>query len=251
MRPRHAARDHGDYEVMDPAEVAALVIQTADRYAGPLVAGRFQVLGSIIGGSFYVVDHKCGDLLVRVAGPVSDIRRFISVEKAESWINEFTNGAVPRIDQPPPQETEMAKAARVVTETIIPPKRGPGRPPKTEVAPGWPVEAKRGGPKAAAPPDNVTKIPAAQLKAAKGAATMKAAATKVAATAKTTNGVPRGGRGLSQSNTLSAFVRGLILEGRLSDNEILQKTDAKFGKKTPRNAVKYYRGVLETRGLLG
>lgn len=224
--------------MMNPVEIAALVIQTADRYAGPLVAGRFQVLGSVIGGSFYVVDHKRGDLLVRVAGPVSDIRRFISVEEAESWI--FTNSAVPRINQSQPQETEMAKAARVVTETI-PPKRGPGRPPKTEVAPGWPVEAKRSGPKAAAPPDNVTKVSAAQLKAAKGAATVKAAA------ANGTNGERRG-RSVSKEGTIAATIRGLIRAGKLSDEKILAKAEEVHGKKIPKNAVSYYRQTLVARG---
>jgi hypothetical protein len=53
-------------------------------YAGPLLHGRFQVMGSLIPkGTFYLVDHTIPDLLVREGGPGSSVARFDSIERGE------------------------------------------------------------------------------------------------------------------------------------------------------------------------
>lgn len=72
------------------AEATALVIQHGhdDRYAGKLLTGRFQVMESLTpAGTYYVVDHTLEDLLVREAGPASNVRRFGTIAEAEGWTN--------------------------------------------------------------------------------------------------------------------------------------------------------------------
>lgn len=54
------------------------------KYTGPLIAGRFQVIESMIGKTFFVADNQQEpDLVVREGGK---IRRFDSQEEAENWI---------------------------------------------------------------------------------------------------------------------------------------------------------------------
>lgn len=143
-------------EGMDPAEVAALVLQTAgvDRYTGPLIADRFQVMGSFIGSTYYIVDHRRGDLLVRVAGPVSDVRRFASIKEAEELISSFTVGPIQVID-PPVQQQEM-EMPKLVTTTEAP-KRG--RSPKALAATNGSAkkEAANGSAKKAPKPSDLFK----------------------------------------------------------------------------------------------
>src|SRR4029077_13873527 len=84
-------------------------------YTSPLISGRFQVLGSFIGGTYYVVDHHKADLALRVAGPVSDIRRFASCEDANSWV--CTAAGIQTTDLPvQQQETDVPKNPKVVAD---------------------------------------------------------------------------------------------------------------------------------------
>lgn len=101
----------------------------ADRYAGPLIHDRFQVLESLTPtGTFYLVDHALPDLLVREGGPASSTRRFTSIGEAEKEANrladrpaEITPAARRRgglnmlPTGKPQQEIEMAKPKKAET----------------------------------------------------------------------------------------------------------------------------------------
>lgn len=78
-----------DWKMLD-ADAIVLQTNVNDRYTGAMIDGRFQVMGSFIGGSYYIADHARDDLLVRVAGPGSDVKRFPTIEAAEAFIKEFT-----------------------------------------------------------------------------------------------------------------------------------------------------------------
>lgn len=104
-----------------PAEQSALVLQRGGHYTGPLVAGRYQVLGETR-ANYYVVDHRRTDLLVRVAGPLSDILRFKTREDAERYVQGAVGCAIdPPVQQ---QESDMARRARVTEAPAEAPKRG-------------------------------------------------------------------------------------------------------------------------------
>jgi hypothetical protein len=122
-----------------PAALTDLVIQRghADRYAGPLRHGRFQVLESLAPvGTFYVADHAAADLLLRVGGFASEIWRFDSLGAAELTTDRLASVAPP--DAPPrrglnlpatgePKESVMAKKAQKAEKTAADKKpRGQG-----------------------------------------------------------------------------------------------------------------------------
>jgi hypothetical protein len=119
-----------------PAESSQLVLQSGNHYTGPLVGGRYQVHGETE-RLWYIVDHRKTDLLVRVAGPLSDVLRFKTKEEAENWCTTALGGNINLPVQT--QENEMARKAVVVND---------GK---------FPVVAKRGGPKAALTEENVKK----------------------------------------------------------------------------------------------
>jgi hypothetical protein len=62
-----------------------------DGYASELIADRFQIMSSLVGGTFYLVDLtlSSSDLLVR--DTKGDIIRFISIEEAKTYILSFTS----------------------------------------------------------------------------------------------------------------------------------------------------------------
>lgn len=232
-------------------EVASIAIQEAaeGRYASPLIAGRFQILASVIGGTFFIVDHQKSDLVIRVAGPISDIRRFTKKD-AEDWIKEFTSGVVQRIDKPRSYraykqgvETMSVTTEPKVLQPIMTAAKAAAN--KTNGKTKAPVPAKTKAPviaKTKTPVVAKTKVPVA-------------AKTKAPVTAKTKapekSGEARRGRGLSKEGTMSATIRSFILEGKHSDEEILKRSSQIHNKKLPSNAVAYYREKLQARGLLG
>lgn len=162
---RKDASQGGDY----------MIVQTAgaDRYASPVIGGRWQVLESFIKGTFYVCDHKLDDLLVRMGGKTGDVQRFPSIAAAENYIAQFVTDfeRYRNSDSEPITEKEPDTMARPVTsappaapapvaQAPVEPKRR-GRPPKAVQAAPEPVaqapvpvaEPKRRGrpPKAVAP----------------------------------------------------------------------------------------------------
>ena len=100
-----------------PVEPSQLVLQRGNHYTGPLVGGRYQVHGETE-RVWYIVDHRRADLLVRVAGPLSDVLRFKTKEEAENWCTTALGGNIsPPVQQ---QEIDVAKRARVVTGETSP-----------------------------------------------------------------------------------------------------------------------------------
>ncbi len=79
------------------------------RSASTLIAGRYQVLASLVGGTYFVTDlQQEPDLVVRIGGK---IRRFESQEEAAQWINQ-------EIAAMPEMEPEVLRPAK----DVVPPK---------------------------------------------------------------------------------------------------------------------------------
>ena len=188
-----------------------------DLYTGEIIAGRFQVLGSVVpAGTFYVCDHRRDDLLVREGGLGSATKRFATVAEAEEWISQFTSGAGHDTGIPgsTTQEAVMAKPA---VKTA--PKPGRETLPK--------ITAK--SPKAA-PVE--TKAPAAP-KAGKAPATV----TELKPAAK----APR--------DSAATMFKSLIMEGKLTDDQIFANVADKFGlDEKKRTYVAWYRNYLTKQG---
>ncbi len=87
-----------------------MIQSTSDgRYASTLIADRYQVLASLVGGTYFVTDlQQEPDLVVRVGGK---IRRFESQEEAEQWINQ----EIAMSDEP-----EVLRPAKEAS--VVPPK---------------------------------------------------------------------------------------------------------------------------------
>lgn len=88
-------REMSGLYAMTGADAEEIVLQTNEpHYAGPLLYGRFQVMGSWLPGSYYLVDHTLDDLLVRESTPGSHIRRFDTVEESEAYaLSVFTKSS--------------------------------------------------------------------------------------------------------------------------------------------------------------
>lgn len=188
-----------------------------DLYTGEVIAGRFQVLGSVVpAGTFYVADHWRDDLLVREGGLGSNTRRFASVADAESWISQFTSGS--RHDTSiPGSTTQEAVMAKPATAAKTAPK--PGR----ETLP-------KGKGKTTAPAPEAVKAPAA--KATKGATV-----TELKQPVK----APR--------DSAATMFKALIMEGKLTDDQIFAKVAEKFGlDEKKRTYVAWYRNYLTKQG---
>lgn len=189
-----------------------------ERYTSPMIAGRFQIMGSYIGNTFTVLDHTLPDLHVRVAGKGSDIRRFSDKIFAEDFIKSFTistEGGRPSLPSSPDantQENTMAKPAVV-------------RKANAAANAAMKVEPPKG------------KVPA------KAEKVMNA----IRATAKTAPVAAEGrkGRAPSTGGTMSAEIRNLISVGKLNDEQILEKVRGMFpDKKLASNAVKWHRAKM-------
>lgn len=204
----------------NPDFYGGVVLQlNEERYTSPMIAGRFQIMGSFIGNTFTVVDHTLPDLHVRVAGKGSDIRRFSDKIFAEDFINSFTTSkeegrpSLPSNPDVNTQENTMAKPAVV-------------RKANAAANAAMKAEPTKG------------KVPA---KAEKVMNTIRASA-KVS-TPPETDG--RKGRAPSTGGTMSAEIRNLISVGKLNDDQILEKVRGMFpDKKLASNAVKWHRAKM-------
>lgn len=208
-----------------------VILQTSgdDRYAGPMIADRYQVMESFTPkGTFYIADHEKNDLLLRVAGSGSDVRRFASIKDAEDCIQAFTNGVSPvkRTNPGAVPEEDMQESSDMA------------RTPKANTAAlkAADVADKKIGTKAAAKKADADK----QMKeAAKESKAEKVNGTKVAVEA-------------SKKVTIASMFRDLIAKpGKLTDEQIHAQVEAAFGKKIAKNAVSHYRADLERRRAAG
>lgn len=128
---KRRARSEGNEKA---ADLADLVLQKghADRYAGPLRYGRFQVMESLSPAStYYVVDHTRADLLLRVAGAASDVRRFATREAAEQITDELAQREPTPDVSLKQKEADMAKPVRKEPAAPKAAKTKPAAAPKT------------------------------------------------------------------------------------------------------------------------
>lgn len=212
---------------MDPTEAESLVLQTGHpgKYNSGLIAGRFQILESVISGSYYVVDHERDDLILRVGGPASDIRRFGTIPEAEALIDQFTSGTDHGMNSPPrnmssrgsSQEGLMAKNPKALAAAK-----------KAAAAADAALDSK---PKKAAIP-------------AKKAAVAPAPAKKAA---------PAEGRKMPDvragAPTVANFTRSLIMEGKRTEAQIVDAVREQFPDKSiAKNVAAHYRSQLEKNG---
>lgn len=215
------------------AEVDAIVKQTNDiRYAGEVIDGRFQVMESWISGSYYLVDHARDDLLVRIAGPGSDTKRFPTIDAAEAFIKEFTPplprgsrwGSAPADVQP--QETDdMARPATKGSIAAL----------KSADAADKAIGAKAPKTTKAAKVAAVATPPAKAVKAAKA---------QPAALAKARE---------AKGPTAAAMFRELLMADgktqKLTDDQIFAKVQEAFGLDDgKRTYVAWYRKDLQKKG---
>lgn len=70
------------------------VVQVNERYASPVIAGRYQICASAVGTSYYIADLSAKDMTVNAG---SEIRRFPTIREADEYI-QFTLLGLPRID---------------------------------------------------------------------------------------------------------------------------------------------------------
>jgi len=75
-------------------------------YASELIADRFQVFSSNVGGTFYVVDLSLNDMVVRREG---NIIRFGSIEEARQFISTFTGLEASDTNMKSERKTDMTK----------------------------------------------------------------------------------------------------------------------------------------------
>jgi hypothetical protein len=228
------AKEYGRKDRPVPVAIEDIMIQTASdgRYAGPLIAGRWQVMEGWIRNNYTICDHWREDLLVRAQGPGSDVRRFPTKEAAEAWIKGFTPDMECGIKTPSARLTMLPTGKTNTLETIDMAKN-----PKAALAEARKAAAEADtkiGAKGKAAPAKVAAKPVAPAKAAP-----KPAAEK------------RGpGRSVTTSGTAAAVIRAALLAAKpLSDDKILEKVRAEFGN-TANNAVAHYRKLLIASGQL-
>ena len=122
-------------------------IPSEGRYASPVIDDRWQVMQSVIGNTFYIVDHSKDDLIVRESGPASNVRRFFTREEAENYVFQFTGP--PEVGMSDPAEGRGAGSRQTTTQ-----ENNMARAPKKAEAPAKkPAPAK----KAAAQEGKLTK----------------------------------------------------------------------------------------------
>lgn len=106
----------------EPVGLQDLILQQnrEGMYAGPLIHGRFQVMESLIPGSYYLADHTKPDLLLREGGPASEIRRFDTIDQAKEWAGRLANdqpGAVPAPNKGPTMPAKKSAATMSLPAT--------------------------------------------------------------------------------------------------------------------------------------
>lgn len=189
------------------------IFQTDDRYAGPILKERYQVLASAIGPTFYIYDHAKNDA-VRSEG--KDTKRFENIFEALSYLG-FTLGEMESMsllstqDVENMKEIEMAKA-RVVTEAMA----------KAQASMEKRIAAK-----------NAVKA-ASEPKAAKAEKSTKVAAPKAEKPATAV-----------KSRGQAAMFREMIAANKMTDKEMLAAVRAAFpDKKVVESSVTFYRARM-------
>lgn len=220
--------DLGRY--MEKDVVEGLVIQSnGNKYAGPILKGRFQVMEGWIPEKWYLVDHAAKDLFYRDAR--KEIVNFLSREDAEGFINEFTPPLPRGIDRASgfnpaatgdgnaQENDDMAKAAT---------KDGALKAARDAAAK---ADAKIGG-------KRPTPVPEAQ-KAPAGRQPRERTDTPAPKTERT----PR--------NSMAQAFRDLIMEGKMTDDQIFAAVKKRFPEKLDDDKtsyVKWYRNDLTKAG---
>lgn len=200
------------------------VVQTDARYAGPVLGGRYQVLASAIGPTFYVYDLKVRD---QVRTEHGDIRRFQTIFAAVEFLGftdleEETRKFSPAIIAGFKQEIDMAKAAKV-SEAMA----------KAQAS----MTARIAKKNAAATEEGKDAKKAVAKKA-----TAKAPALKVVPKAEPAPTAPRKGRSVTTTGTLSARARELVVAGKTNEDGMAALR--KEFEKVPGNAMSYHRAKL-------
>jgi hypothetical protein len=217
-----------------------LVPQTnGDRYAGPVISGRWQVMESFSPrGTYYVVDHWREDLLVREAGPGSHVKRFVGKSEAEAYISQFTTPQNPDIASGTADDGGITKESRLMARS---PKGNAAAATaaakadsKLDTKPAAAKKAAAGGAKAAAK----AKEADAQMAAAKAEAKSGGSIKDVS------------GRGRTIASAFREAIAGQK-KSRLTDEQIHDAVEAEFGKKIAKNAVSHYRADVERRQAAG
>lgn len=208
-----------------------MTFQESDRYASAPFGdgGRYQVIASAIGPTFYVWDGERGDSLRTDA---KDVRRFGNILEALTFLG-FTMNEDGVIEEVPPspeggeeasQESDMARP-RKVTPAMA----------KAQAS----MEKRAAAKKAAAPKE-------AKKAAPKAAPRAKAAAAPMAEPPQV---VKKGARGV-RKGTVGAMTRSLILEG-LDNKTVVERLKIEFPDKANTiSNVSWYRNALRKEGAL-
>lgn len=210
------------YNLIDPE---AVILQTnGDRYVGPMLSRRFQVMESFVRGTYYIADHARDDLLMRVAGPGSDVLRFSRKEDAIERARGFTTVQ----DGPmyPNRDAEQSNG-KDTHDMARAPKANVAAVKAAEIA-DKKLDGKR-------PPVKKGAAPAAVAAPAKKPAPAKKAAAPVEKVK-----APREGVG--------ALTKALIMKGWSTD-EVIAELQVKFPEKANTSSnVNWYRNQLKKAG---
>jgi hypothetical protein len=90
-------------------------------YASPIIADRFQIMSSLVGGTFFVVDLTLDGHNLNVRDPKGDILRFETKKDAEFFILSFTANEEIAITttSKPPSERNKAMATKKATALAV------------------------------------------------------------------------------------------------------------------------------------
>jgi len=203
-----------------PTEVqdGVLARGDAERYFGDLLHNRFRVAeGLSPAGTFYLIDYRLPDLVVREGGPASETWRFKSVEEAErrAGILFFQ-----------PMETTVAKSATEKKSREVNGVAPFEEAPRLSVA----ATGERSGADKAGKKSDVK-----PAKTEKPAAITKPAKTKEPA---------------AERKSASGMFKQLIMAGKLTDDQIFAEVQKEFGlEEKQRTYVKWYRNDLSKKGM--
>jgi hypothetical protein len=221
-----------------------------DGYASPVIEDRFQIMSSLVGGTFFVVDLSLKDDMV-VRGDKEDILRFDSEKDAEFFILSYATNEKPATTSSSKRATERNKtmAKKVATALAIKELTAARKSAKamdTQI-----------GEKDMVPATAAKKIGA--LRAKVSAAPVKTAAPKVEAkvTAKTsakvvplkakTNGTSLPNREDGEGS--GAYIRRMLKAGYLDTPTLLAAVHAQFeGSKAGPSDISWNKNKLKGEG---
>lgn len=214
-------------EKIAPPDVLTPQINESGRYAGPVIHGRWQVMESFYPrGTYYVVDHFRDDLLVREAGPGSNVRRFSSKDEGEKYISQFTPSETLDIGDATARKSDKQESKTKMARTPT---------------------ANAAATRAAAKADKKIDEKPAKKAAAGGAKTTPPAPAKET----TTRAVKDvSGRGRTMASAFRDHIAAQK-KTKLTDEAIHDLVEKEFGKSIAKNAVSHYRADLERRQAAG